>query len=151
MPNSLKTFLLVCAAIAAWLMFTAAQTIYFPVPHPPITPQNAGVDDLLREGEITSALIGIIIALVLFNLATLIVFAKQGWLRFILAALVITRYVWPAVVTLHNSYDRFTGNWARYVNGYWSNPADFLWLAIWLVVIILPFLPDTRTWFWKRG
>jgi len=149
-PTTIKLFLALCGAIAAWLIYSAIQTLYFPVTLPPITPRNPQLDDIVRQGEITGALVWIIQALLLVNLATLIVFARQAWLRYVVVFLILARYVWPASITLSIHALPLSQRWDMYIKAWWSSPASYVWAVAWILVIVLMFLPDTQLWFRKK-
>lgn len=151
MPRTTKIFLALSGAIAAWLIYSAIQTLYFPVTLPPITPRNPQLDDIVRQGEITGALIWIIQALLLLNLATLIAFAKQTWLRYVMVALILGRYVWPATITFSIHAIPLAQRWDMYIKAWWSSPASYAWAIVWISLIVLMFLPEKQFRFRKRA
>lgn len=151
MPLSIKAFLVICLAIAGWMMFLTAR--HYVAPTPEQLAQIARLPDsyqaLAHMGAQIAVALAFAQALILVLLAGVIAFGRKGWLRWLFAALVIARYAWPAVLTLSNGTQPFHHRWDIYTRGWWGEPVDFAWLALWLLLLALIFLPNAGPWFRK--
>ncbi len=153
MPISIKAFLAICTVIAGWMMYLTAR--HYVAPTPEQLAQIARLPDsyqaLARMGDQIAVAIAFAEALILVMLAAVIAFGRKGWLRWVFALLVIARYAWPAAITLGMQALPYHERWDIYARYWWSTPLDFAWAAMWLLLVVLVFLPNARPWFRKAA
>lgn len=153
MPISIKAFFVLCLAIAAWIAFWPIYHQLYPAAHhlTLMAQLPAHLRPMVEKADLMAVAFKVGQAVVLVLLACAIAIGRVAWARWILVVLVAIRYIAPAYPTLLAAGLPFNHRWEIYNQAWWSSPWDFLWLGIWLVVLILPFLPNARRWFKKAA
>lgn len=144
MPVGQRLFFALCSAVAAWFVWRCAAILWFPGLTQPLG--YHGVADVSAP---MVARLWALQGVVLFTFGALITWARISWLRHVLAGLIVFQYAVPLAGALARSRLPLAQRWDWYLGQRWNQPDDVFWALLWLVLIVLMFVPGNARWFRK--
>ena len=158
MPISVKVFFWLLIVFLAWGLWEEISIFVFPPPG--LTANLAHFSESTRKLLWRGMYIGMVepLAIHLFVpliLALLIVFARQGWARWLLALYFLSTKILPPLLIAnydlqHPEFSHQTSFWPvihNYLLTHWLRPTPYLVLAFEILLIVLVFFPNARPWF----
>jgi hypothetical protein len=158
MPISVKVFFWLLIAFLAWGLWEVISIFVFTPPD--LAAHLTHLSESTRKLFWSGMYIGMAepLAIHLFVpliLAVLIVFARQGWARWLLALYFLSTKILPPLLIarydLQNpEFSHQTSFWPvihDYLLNHWLRPAPYLVLAFEILLMVLVFSPNARPWF----